>query len=100
LHLLSCRDQKHPAIKIIILFEQFKAAKTEEESYIGENHILYKNSRRDFCIPGYFFKDPGGGKDFGNQSRPGLDTFFSISAVPQVFWPFDRPAENPKFTPI
>jgi hypothetical protein len=36
----------------------------------------------------YFFKDPGGGKGFDNQSGPGLDSVLSISAFLKRFGPY------------
>jgi hypothetical protein len=52
----------------------------EGEDYVRENQFVYKFGGETSVYRDYFFKDAGGGKGFDNQSRPSLDSFFSISA--------------------
>ena len=72
-------------VKVFSLIERIFLASIAED-YVRENHFVYKFWGETSVYRDYFFKDPGGGKGFDNQSRPGLDTSFSKSAVPQLFF--------------
>ncbi len=61
------------------------AGNAKEELYIRENQFVYKFGGEASVYRDYFFKDPGGRKGFGNQSRCSLDTFFSKSAMSTCF---------------